>query len=109
MRCPRRDEHPILEAQLATQTDAGKTTCTYCGSLLPSVLFEKIKQGVELTPTDKDYKVYVGGNSKFYFQHLSLEEKHKFIELYNDKTMKLEYPGDFYVLPFFMQLRPDHS
>src|ERR1700740_2575045 len=34
-------------------------TCSYCGSLSPTRLFECIEQGVKITPTDKGYKVYV--------------------------------------------------
>lgn len=39
--------------------------------------------------------------TKFYFQHLSDAQKNRFIELYNDKKMKIGYPGHFYVRPFF--------
>ncbi len=38
---------------------------------------------------------------KFYFQHLSDEGQHKFIDLYNKKEPKLGYPGRFYVTSFF--------
>lgn len=40
-------------------------------------------------------------STKFYFQHLSIEQRDRFIALYNDKTMKIDYPGHFYVMPFF--------
>lgn len=40
-------------------------------------------------------------DTKFYFQHLSAEQRTKFIEIYNAKRMKIGYPGHFYVLPFF--------
>jgi len=40
-------------------------------------------------------------NSKFYFQHLSDEQKTEFVELYNEKCMKVGYPGYLYTLPFF--------
>lgn len=39
--------------------------------------------------------------TKFYFQHLSPEQQTRFIEFYNSKQMKLGYPGNFYVRPFF--------
>lgn len=39
---------------------------------------------------------------KFYFRHLSEQQMRRFIELYNEKKIKLEYPGRFYVRPFFM-------
>lgn len=38
---------------------------------------------------------------KFHFQHLSPEQRRRFIELYNSKAMKLGYPGHFYARPFF--------
>ena len=70
---------------------------------------------VELTPTDKNYKVYVralggdlfggkdflGGN-KLYFHHLNTEQRERFVKLHNDKKLKLGLPGHFYRLPFFM-------
>lgn len=39
--------------------------------------------------------------AKFYFQHLSTAQRHRFIELMNEGRLKLAYPGHFYVLPFF--------
>jgi hypothetical protein len=39
--------------------------------------------------------------AKFYYQHLSSEQKDQFIELVNTKRMKIGIPGHFYVLPFF--------
>ena len=76
---------------------------------------------IDLGPTDKNYKVYVG-NTKFYFQHLSENQKREFVGLYNMRPrrqynvndlsfkivadgggkMVVGYPGRFYVLPFFM-------
>lgn len=41
---------------------------------------------------------------KFYYQHLSDEQRARFIELVNDGTMKIGYPGHFYVLPFFCRV-----
>lgn len=41
-------------------------------------------------------------HSKFYFQHLSVDQRKRFVDLYNDKTLKLAFPGHFYVRPFFM-------
>lgn len=38
---------------------------------------------------------------KFYFQHLSLEEQTRFIDLHNAKKIKIGAPGYFYRLPFF--------
>jgi hypothetical protein len=39
--------------------------------------------------------------AKFYYQHLSAEQRAEFIELHNADAMKLAYPGYFYVRPFF--------
>ena len=47
---------------------------------------------------------FMGGGSrecKFYFQHLSEEQRHEFIDLLNTKQVQFSYPGYFYVLPFF--------
>lgn len=82
--------------------------CSYCGSLQPNMFISLLQQGVELGPTDKDYKVYLNGPgggqlAKFYFQHLDKELRLRFIELYNEKPRQftIGYPGHFYVLPFF--------
>jgi len=40
--------------------------------------------------------------AKFYFQHLSSEQQTRFIELLNEKKMKIGMPGYFYRLPFFI-------
>jgi hypothetical protein len=45
--------------------------------------------------------------NKFYFQHLSRDEMQRFIDLYNNKTMKVGTPGHFYVRPYFMKLGPE--
>lgn len=111
-------------------------TCSFCGSLNPDLLMERIEAGtVILVPSDKNYKVYVrpesgspafrqtfrgegdpgGGDptkwvwttrevteTKFYFQHLSTPARRRFVELLNQKKLKLDYPGYFYRLPFFI-------
>lgn len=41
------------------------------------------------------------GQTKFYFQHLSEEQKHRFIELLNAKKITFAGGCGFYVLPFF--------
>lgn len=53
-----------------------------------------------------DHWVEIGQHSsmqqdKFYFQHLTEDERIKFIDLYNAKKIKLGFPGRFYVAPFF--------
>lgn len=85
-------------------------TCSYCGSLSPARFFEAVEAGLAVTPTDKNYKAYVpdapGGSptGKFYFQHLSDEDKNRFIDLYNAKKMKIGIPGYFYVTPYFTRI-----
>lgn len=44
--------------------------------------------------------------TKFYFEHLSLDQRKEFIELYNNKKIFLDFPHYFYVMPFFMTLYP---
>ncbi|MDX5563740.1 hypothetical protein PYK79_10795 [Streptomyces sp. ID05-04B] len=39
--------------------------------------------------------------AKFYYQHLSAGQQAEFIGLYNERRMKVGYPGRLYVLPFF--------
>lgn len=39
--------------------------------------------------------------TKFYFQHLSEDQRREFVELLNAGTMRIGYPGHFYVRPFF--------
>lgn len=41
---------------------------------------------------------------KFYFQHFTLDDRRRFIQLLNAKAIKIGYPGHFYRLPFFMRL-----
>ena len=66
-----------------------------------------LEEGVEVEPTDKDYKAYLKhgphGMQKFYFYHLSVEQMQRFVELINAQALKIAYPGHFYRLPFFLQ------
>lgn len=39
--------------------------------------------------------------TKFYFQHLSIDQRKRFVDLMNAGSLKLAYPGRFYVMPFF--------
>lgn len=46
--------------------------------------------------------------SKFYFKHLSVDQRKRFVELLNGKRLQLGEPGYFYVRPFFVQeVRPN--
>ena len=131
--CPRGRESTQDGRAVWTMDDS----CSYCGSLHPDLLMERLEAGtVTLDPTDKSYKIYVHANPgseqfityyrdsefdpgggdpskwiwtskpasqcKFYFQHLSNDQMLRFIELLNDKKLKLNYPGHFYVTPFFI-------
>ena len=114
--------------------DEDDNCCSYCGSLNPDEFMLRLEAGnVSLTPTDKNYKVYICNNggeqfkqtyrtdndrtgdktkqvwttrdmsqAKFYFQHLSDEQKTRFVELINSGTVKMDYPGHFYNLPYFI-------
>ena len=112
-RCPRVEESsPVFHTYqlgLAAFWQHDKT-CSYCGSLAPAEFFAAIDAGVELGPTGKSYKVYlrgehappVRGAPKFYFQHLSDEERQRFVDLVNAKKLNIGDPGYFHTLPFFM-------
>jgi hypothetical protein len=113
-RCPRRSEiggagvgGPFKLGFDEATPDAWRAdgTCSYCGSITPESLLAQVATGIELGPTDKNYKVYVGRHlsGKFYFQHLNPTQCLEFIALHNDNTMKLGFPGYFYVPPFFMR------
>lgn len=84
----------------------GLIVCSYCGSLQPSFVLDSIELGATVTPTDKAYKGYVrlpdGRDMKYYYQHFTEPDMHRFVDLYNKKQMRLDSPGYFYVLPFFM-------
>jgi hypothetical protein len=61
--CPRRRENPIAN-QIVPGFDTwdardGYRCCSYCGSMHPEDVFMAIADGVELIPTDKNYKLYV--------------------------------------------------
>lgn len=153
-KCPRRHEsmhemHPDFDKDDGWREDK---TCTWCGSLHPDAFMQAAESGVEIQPTDKDYKSYLdlpnpdvgkpvlfstwnnppadvlerikgdpnwkqtGPRSweeyrpaparrhhKFYFQHLSDEQRRHFVELLNAKAVKIGYPGRFYRMPFFIR------
>jgi hypothetical protein len=111
--CPRRieqglhiDDSPLLLSGSNKDEWGPDKTCSYCGSFSQEVLFEAIAEGVKLTPTDKNYKVYVAkpcrGAGKFYFQHLDEAGKDQFLQFLKDGKMNIGVPGYFYVLPFFL-------
>lgn len=40
--------------------------------------------------------------AKFHFQHLSQDQKRRFVELLNGKKIRIGEPGRFYRLPYFI-------
>lgn len=107
--CPRQKESsvfpPYPEHISFFRSD---NTCSFCGSMGEEEFFLAVEAGQQIVPTDKSYKVYVGGSGrgKFYFQHLSEAGRQRFVHLLNNGTMKLGFPGHFYVAPFFVKFGP---
>lgn len=67
MHCGRRDDAYstlVYDGADEWREHDGYPICSYCGSLSPEALFAAIEQGVELGPTDKNYKMYVDLPSK---------------------------------------------
>lgn len=101
----RREGLDVFDSRDGTGT--GPLNCSFCGSLDPETLLDWMANGALVTPTDKPYKLYVSLNGKreqkFYFPHLSKEQRTQFIAMYNlrDRPFKMAYPGYFYVLPYF--------
>ncbi len=100
--CPRRDEAPphFLERLPATDKWAnGK--CSYCGSLQPRTFLDRLKAGEVLGTTTKNYKAYLGqSHDKFYYKHLSTDEREEFIQLYNDGEIEVDFL-EYFIPPFF--------
>lgn len=46
-------------------------------------------------------------HAKFYFQHLSVEQRKRFVELLNEKKLHIGDPGHFYARPFFVTIEND--
>ena len=84
--------------------------CSFCGSLHPDDFMRLVKEGWRVGATDKNYKAYLGSpepgggsmETKFYFQHLSDEQKREFVDLHNAGRIAFTSGGGFYRLPFFM-------
>lgn len=112
MTCPRAIEngHGPGSPFLLGTTEPEDGTCGYCGSFSGEQFLAMVEAGAELGPTDKNYKVYLQGDhvlphrgaAKFYFQHLSVEQRQRFIDLLNEKRVKIGMPGYFYTTPFFL-------
>lgn len=164
--CPRRiedgtdkDNSPLKYGGSNKDTWGHDNTCDYCGSFNPDDFMRHLEaRSISLTPTDKNYKVYIEGipnpdagkptiyasanhpqsgegwvqvtpenrgslpecanrfedgywvkveptveiaHHKLYFQHLTSEQKKRFVTLLNEQKLSLSYPGYFYVNPFF--------
>lgn len=57
--CPQQT-HAIMQVQKLHESEWHKDgTCSYCGSISPDIFFKALEDGCKLTPTDKNYKVYV--------------------------------------------------
>ena len=108
MRCPRQNE--MFSAFRDKEYDDlyARGRCGYCGSMNPDEFMARLEAGtIRVTGTDKNYKLYVenlGGEPleaiKFYFQHLSIEQQDRFIQLHNEKKINYDSFG-LYVTPFF--------
>jgi len=59
MRCPRRIESPNPDLLWDGDDSKDDGTCKYCGSISTSEFFKAIESGCQITPTDKNYKVYL--------------------------------------------------
>jgi hypothetical protein len=81
--------------------------CPFCGSLTGDKFMERVRNGDQLGPTDKTYKVYLSDPwAKFYFQHLTETQTSEFFDLFQKQRLTIGYPGHFYVLPFFITIGP---
>jgi hypothetical protein len=68
----------------------------------PDLFMQRVMEGAVLGPTDKNYKVYIDGYNKFYFEHMTQIQKLAFTKLLNDGLLKISNPGYFYKLPYFV-------
>ena len=113
MQCPRRAENMFPQVMYPSEDTWEKrgevSHCSYCGSMDPVEVLQFMHEGCSLGPTDKNYKVYVSHgfvSSKFYFQHFDKPQMDEFINIVNgeypnEPKFKIDYPGYFYVLPYF--------
>lgn len=75
--------------------------CSHCGSMDPVNFLKAVNEGMTVTPSDKNSKIYLGKNQKFYFKHFNHDQKTIFIQLMNSK--RLNVSGKFTVLPYFVK------
>jgi hypothetical protein len=109
--CPRRMDEAgpweMKEGLDSWQNRDGVDRCSFCGSIHPDAFMAMTAGGAaEVEPTDKNYKAYIKadglGHAKFYYQHLSAEQRTEFVRRMNAGEFRLAYPGRFYQLPFFV-------
>ena len=83
--------------------------CSFCGGLTGDAFMAKLEAGEKLVPTDTSYKAYLGSAGvKFYFIHLTEAQMRRFVDIYNDGTLKMD--EGFYAFPFFMvRKKPEPS
>lgn len=115
--CPRRNELGLGAGRIhrLPREDwwESDNTCSFCGGLKPEVALQFLQDGGTVTPTDKNYKMYVqhpdckSPTGKTYFQHFTEENKHEFIQMLNAGGVKFATPGYFYRLPFFIRAGGD--
>ena len=48
-------------------------------------------------------------SAKFYFQHLSAEQRSQFVRLMNERNVKFQGGYGFYVMPFFISNSPTET
>jgi hypothetical protein len=120
--CPVRSrDEPKVKSRVPAGTqyrrdwyDIVERTCVYCGSAHPDEFMTAVNSGAKLESTDKDYKVYLvqqrpWSMRKFYFAHLSMEQRAEFIQLLNGNAVSFSPNNRFTVLPFFAKYREPGS
>ena len=80
--------------------------CSHCGGMRPSIALKAIREGAEVVPTDKNYKIYIkplpgmtlpgSPANKCYLNHFSQAQAVEFVLLHETNKMKVGFPGHFY-------------
>lgn len=86
--------------------NAGKGFIKVTPENIDALPLDKNQRGYAMEP-GREYWVQPGieaprEQGKFYFQHLSVEEQQRFIDLLNAKKINIGMPGYFYSRPFFI-------
>lgn len=85
----------------------GATDKSYKVYVTPAPGSEMLKQTTRIDDRTGDQSKWIWetketDHGKFYFQHLSIEQRKRFVELFNEKKLKFEGGEGFYQYPFFM-------